>query len=107
QFEIATAPRGSSVAAVLDGATVTRGQDPDDQFTLGPVSLQVSAGDRIGITGPNGAGKSTLLNLLLGEIEPDSGRASLGATVALGRIDQARTGLAEDLPLGDAFEAVL
>ncbi|WP_110240303.1 ABC-F family ATP-binding cassette domain-containing protein [Nocardioides gilvus] len=102
QFEIATAPRGSSVAAVLDGAWVTRGD-----FTLGPVSLQVSAGDRIGITGPNGAGKSTLLNLLLGEIEPDGGRASLGATVAVGRIDQARTGLAEDLPLGDAFEAVM
>ena len=102
QFDIAAAPRGSSVAAVLDAATVTRGD-----FTFGPVSLQVSAGDRIGITGPNGAGKSTLLNLLLGDLEPDSGRTSLGATVAVGRIDQARTGLADDLPLGDAFEAVL
>ncbi|MGN0065814.1 MAG: ABC-F family ATP-binding cassette domain-containing protein [Nocardioides sp.] len=102
QFDIAAAPRGSSVAATLDAAVVRRGD-----FTLGPVSLQVAAGDRIGITGPNGAGKSTLLNLLLGEIGPDEGRASLGATVAIGRIDQARTGLADDLALGDAFEAVL
>ncbi|WP_343996541.1 ATP-binding cassette domain-containing protein, partial [Nocardioides dubius] len=85
-----------------DAATVSRGD-----FTLGPVSVQVSAGDRIAITGPNGAGKSTLLGLLLGEITPDDGRASLGATVAVGGIDQARTGLAEELPLGDAFEAVL
>ena len=32
---------------------------------------------------------------------------SLGASVAIGEIDQARTGLAEDLPLGDAVEAAL
>src|SRR5690606_28971313 len=102
QFDVAAAPRGSSVAATLDGAVVRRGD-----FTLGPVSLQVSAGDRIGITGPNGAGKTTLLELLLGEVAPDEGRASLGASVAVGRIDQARTGLAEQLSLGAAFEAVV
>ena len=37
----------------------------------------------------------------------EAGRAALGASVAVGEIDQARTGLAEDLPLGDAFEAVV
>ncbi len=102
QFSIAPAPRGSSVVATLDGAQVTRGD-----FTLGPVSLQVSAGDRIGITGPNGAGKSTLLALLLGDIAPDAGRVSLGASVEVGRVDQARTGLDDALPLGAAFEAVV
>lgn len=76
-------------------------------FSLGPVSVQVSAGDRIGLTGPNGAGKTTLLRLLLRRLEPTAGRASLGASVAIGEIDQARTGLAEDLPLGDAFEAAM
>ncbi len=70
-------------------------------------SLQVSAGDRIGVTGPNGAGKTTLLRLLLGRLAPDTGRAGLGASVAVGEIDQARTGLADDLPLGDAFEAAM
>ena len=38
---------------------------------------------------------------------PDGGRASLGASVAVGEIDQARTSLAEALPLGDAFEAAV
>jgi len=90
------------VVATLDEATVTFGE-----FTLGPVSVQVNAGDRIGVTGPNGAGKSTLLNLLLGRQSPTSGRASVGASVAVGEIDQARTGLAEDLPLGEAFEALV
>ncbi len=102
QFSVGAAPRSSSVVAVLDGAVLRRGG-----FTLGPVSLQVNARDRIGITGPNGAGKTTLLQLLLGRLRPDEGRASLGASVAVGEIDQARTGLAEDLPLGAAFEAVV
>ena len=102
QFDIASAPRSSSVVAVLDEAVVRLGG-----FQLGPVSLQVSAGDRIAITGPNGAGKTTLLRLLLGHLTPDEGRASLGPSVAVGEIDQARTSLAEALPLGDAFEAAV
>ncbi len=102
QFSVGAAPRSSSVVAVLDAAVLRRGD-----FTLGPVSLQVEARERIGITGPNGAGKTTLLDLLLGRLQPDQGRASLGASVAVGEIDQARTGLAEDLPLGDAFAAVM
>jgi ATPase subunit of ABC transporter with duplicated ATPase domains len=100
RFTIGSAPRSSSVVATLDQATVSLGG-----FTLGPVSLQVSAGDRVGVTGPNGAGKTTLLRLLLGRLAPETGRAGLGASVAVGEIDQARTGLAEDLSLGDAFEA--
>jgi ATPase subunit of ABC transporter with duplicated ATPase domains len=101
QFDIAAAPRSSSVVAVLDGAVARLGD-----FTLGPVSMQVTAGDRIAISGPNGAGKTTLLRLLLGHLAPDEGRSSLGASIAIGEIDQARTGLDEELPLGEAFEAV-
>ncbi|MGL5849269.1 MAG: ABC-F family ATP-binding cassette domain-containing protein [Phycicoccus sp.] len=102
RFTVGAAPRSSSVVATLDGATAHLGG-----FTLGPASVQVSAGDRIGVTGPNGAGKTTLLRLLLGRLAPDGGRASLGASVAVGEIDQARTGLDEKLPLGDAVEAAL
>ena len=102
QFSVGAAPRSSAVVAVLDAAVLRRGD-----FTLGPATLQVNARDRIGITGPNGSGKTTLLRLLLGLLAPDAGRAGLGASVAVGEIDQARTGLAPDLPLGDAFEAVI
>jgi len=102
KFTIGSAPRSSAVVATLDRATATLGG-----FTLGPVSLQVDARERIGVTGPNGAGKTTLLRLLLGRLEPATGRASLGASVAVGEIDQARTGLDEDLALGDAFEAAV
>jgi len=102
RFTIGSAPRSSSVVATLDEATASLGR-----FTFGPASVQVSAGDRIGVTGPNGAGKTTLLRLLVGRLTPDTGRAGLGASVAVGEIDQTRTGLAEDLPLGDAFEVAM
>ncbi len=100
QFSIGAAARSSSVVATLNNATARRGA-----FTLGPVSLQVNAGERIGITGPNGAGKSTLLRLLLGHERPDDGDSSLGASVAIGEIDQVRGQLAETETLGTAFEA--
>ncbi|MFG6401872.1 ABC-F family ATP-binding cassette domain-containing protein [Microbacterium sp. P04] len=86
EFTIGAAPRSSSVVATLSSAVLTQGT-----FTLGPLSLQVNAGERIGITGPNGAGKSTLLRALLGRQAPTEGSASLGVNVQIGEIDQARS----------------
>jgi len=99
QFSIGAAPRSSAVVATLDNAVVRQGE-----FVLGPVSLQLDAGERVGITGPNGAGKSTLLRLLLGRRQPDEGRASLGANVAIGEIDQARADFSGPGRLIDRFE---
>lgn len=99
EFTIGAAPRSSSVVATLANAVVRQGD-----FVLGPVSLQVDAGERIGITGPNGAGKSTLLRLLLGRLQPDEGRASLGANVSIGEIDQARGDFTGPSRLVDRFE---
>ena len=99
EFTIGAAPRSSAVVATLDNAVVRQGD-----FVLGPVSLQVAAGDRIGITGPNGAGKSTLLRLLLGRQRPDEGRASLGANIDIGEIDQARADFTGPGLLIDRFE---
>jgi ATPase subunit of ABC transporter with duplicated ATPase domains len=99
EFTIGSAPRSSSVVATLDNAVVRQGD-----FVLGPVSLQIDAGERIGITGPNGAGKSTLLKLLLGRQQPDEGRASLGTSVAIGEIDQARADFSGPGRLVDRFE---
>ena len=42
------------------------------------ISLDVSAGEIVGVLGPNGAGKSTLLRVALGLIPRASGRVSLG-----------------------------
>ncbi|MFM2720206.1 ABC-F family ATP-binding cassette domain-containing protein [Microbacterium mcarthurae (nom. nud.)] len=102
EFTIGAAPRSSSVVSTLSGAVFRQGA-----FTLGPVSLQVNAGERIGITGPNGAGKTTLLRGILGRQTPDEGSASLGSSVAIGEIDQARSLLVGERPLAETFEALV
>ncbi|MFW3171104.1 ABC-F family ATP-binding cassette domain-containing protein [Geodermatophilus sp. CPCC 206100] len=100
RMEIAAAPRAGAVVATLSGAVVRRGG-----FTLGPVDLQVDWGDRLAITGPNGAGKSTLLAALLGRVPLDAGRHSLGPSVQVGEVDQARQAFLGSETLLDAFSA--
>ncbi|WP_369069660.1 ABC-F family ATP-binding cassette domain-containing protein [Kineococcus terrestris] len=102
QMSIAAAPRSGSVVAVLRGAVARRGA-----FTLGPVDLQLDAGDRVALTGPNGAGKTTLLQLLLGRLAPDAGAASLGSGVEVGEVDQARGLFVGEDPLARAFGAAV
>ncbi|MDE7188646.1 MAG: ABC-F family ATP-binding cassette domain-containing protein [Muribaculaceae bacterium] len=44
--------------------------------------------EKVGIVGDNGAGKSTFIKLLLGELQPDSGRFDIGQTVRWGYYSQ-------------------
>ncbi len=47
----------------------------DEQFTaLKNISLQIYAGDKVGIIGSNGSGKTTLLKIITGITAPTSGR---------------------------------
>ncbi|MEW1936882.1 UNVERIFIED_ORG: ATPase subunit of ABC transporter with duplicated ATPase domains [Dietzia maris] len=98
QMVIATAPRSGSVVAVLAESVVRRGD-----FVLGPVTLQIDAGDRILISGSNGSGKTTLLAAITGERSVDSGRATVGSGVRPGTVDQARTEFGGPDPLLDSF----
>ena len=41
------------------------------------VSLEVEAGELVGLIGPNGSGKTTLLNILSGHAEPNAGEIML------------------------------
>ncbi|MFP4322771.1 MAG: heme ABC transporter ATP-binding protein [Anaerolineales bacterium] len=41
------------------------------------VSLDIAPGEIVGVIGANGAGKSTLLKLLVGDLEPRSGRVAM------------------------------
>ncbi|MET7300386.1 ABC-F family ATP-binding cassette domain-containing protein [Embleya sp. NPDC005575] len=102
RMEIAAAPRAGAVVATLNGAVVERGG-----FALGPVTLQIDWADRVAITGGNGAGKSTLLAALLGRAELTAGQGALGSGVVVGEVDQARGLFLGDLPLLDAFCAVV
>src|SRR6478609_4828429 len=66
---------------------------------FGGLTTRILRGERIGIVGPNGAGKSTLLKLLLGEIEPSSGRVRRGGRQEVAYYDQQRAQLDLDAPV--------
>ena len=61
----------SATTSLLDVAELTAGYA---RPVVGPVSLQLNAGEVLGIVGPNGAGKSTLLAALTGSTRIFSGR---------------------------------
>ncbi len=58
-------------------------------------STTILRGDRVGLVGPNGAGKTTLLRLLLGDLQPQSGRVKLGTGLQIAYFDQQRAQLDE------------
>jgi ABC-2 type transport system ATP-binding protein len=55
------------------------------------LSLEVPAGIIFGFLGPNGAGKTTTINLLLGLLEPTSGRAEVLGFDTRSQADEVRT----------------
>ena len=69
---------------------------------LDKVSLNLSAGDRLGLLGRNGAGKSTLFKVLSGEMIPDDGERWLTPAARLARLEQELPG-AEDLTVYDSI----
>ena len=58
-------------------------------------------GDKIGLIGPNGVGKSTLLKMILGELQPDSGKIRQGANLQVAYFDQMRNALDMNATLED------
>lgn len=51
-------------------------------------SLQLNAGEKVGLVGPNGSGKSTLFRLITGEERPDDGEVSVPKRIAIGHFRQ-------------------
>jgi len=59
-----------------------------DKPVIDGVSLEIHAGEFVGITGPNGAAKTTLLKLLLGLLKPWSGNVRINEEVLVdGRLN--------------------
>jgi ATP-binding cassette subfamily F protein uup len=68
---------------------------------LDEVSLRVMRGDRLGLLGPNGAGKTTLIRLIVGTLEPDTGRIRRGTHLQVAYFDQLREQLDPEMTLSE------
>jgi ATPase subunit of ABC transporter with duplicated ATPase domains len=51
-------------------------------------SMQLNAGEKVGLVGPNGAGKTTLFRLIVGEEQPDEGDVSIPKRTTIGLFRQ-------------------
>ena len=72
-----------------------------DKVIVKDFTSTILRGDKIGLVGPNGIGKTTLLKLILGQIQPDSGKIRTGVNLQIAYFDQMRDGLNEEATLGE------
>jgi ATP-binding cassette subfamily F protein uup len=78
------------------------GKSLGDKLLIQDFSMRILQQDKIAIVGKNGAGKSTLLKILLGDMQPDSGKVKRG-DFTIGYFDQQRAMLDDDKRLIETF----
>jgi ATP-binding cassette subfamily F protein uup len=97
----------SVAEADTSGKLVIEAKDISKTFgertVVQPFTTRIIRGDRVGMVGANGAGKTTLLKMLIGELEPDTGRVKLGSNLEIASLDQRRASLDADLTLKEAL----
>lgn len=62
--------------------------------------------EKMGIVGNNGTGKSTFIKMLLGEVQPDSGKFDIGETVRFGYFSQEGLKFREDQKVIDVITEI-
>jgi ATP-binding cassette subfamily F protein uup len=94
-------------AGVASGRVVAELDRVSIRFGALPLIERFSAvflrGDKVGLIGPNGCGKTTLLKLILGDLQPASGRVRRGARLTVAYFDQLREKLDPGATLADTI----
>ncbi|SFN24793.1 ATP-binding cassette domain-containing protein [Variovorax sp. OV329] len=96
-MDVASGLPSGKIVAELTEATKAFGE----KVVVRQFSATILRGDKVGLIGPNGAGKTTLLKLILGELEPDTGKVRRGANLQVAYFDQMRDALDLDATLED------
>ncbi len=89
EIYIPPGPRLGDVVIRAEGISKAYG----DNLLYENLTLDIPPGAIVGIIGPNGAGKTTLFRMIVGQEKPDSGTLTVGGTVKLAYVDQARDSL--------------
>ncbi len=96
------APSGKIVAELRDVSMEFTDRDTR-KLIVQDFNATILRGDKVGLIGPNGAGKTTLLKLILGELQPTSGRVRQGSKIEVAYFDQMRSSLNLDATLADTI----
>jgi len=96
-FVVDDAARSGKIVAELEHV----GHRFGNNQVINDFSTVIQRGDRIGIVGANGAGKTTLVKILLGELQPTSGKVSMGTKLEVAYSDQLREHLEPEKNLID------
>jgi len=99
EMAVETGERSGKLVAELENVSKAYGE----RVLVQNFSCRIQRGDKIGLLGPNGAGKSTLLKMILGQLEPDSGKVKLGSKIAVAYFDQLREQLDDEATLADTI----
>jgi len=78
----------------------------DSMSILPSFSYEFKKKERIGVIGDNGAGKTTFLQILMRNIEPDTGKVNLGINTKIGYLSQATESLNESLSVIHAVKEI-
>ncbi len=97
RLAVDTGERSGKLVAELENVNKSFGE----RRVLADVSLRVMRGDRVGLLGPNGAGKTTLIRLIVGTLDPDSGRVRCGTNLKVAYFDQLREQLDPEKTLAE------
>ncbi|MDX6914568.1 ABC transporter ATP-binding protein [Pectobacterium carotovorum] len=95
KMQVEEAARSGKIVFELEDVNyhVDQGAQGGKKVLTRNFSAQVQRGDKIALVGPNGCGKTTLLKLMLGDLEPISGRVHCGTKLEVAYFDQHRAEL--------------
>ena len=103
RLEVDSGAPSGKIVAELKEVSLTFGDRETKKVIVKDFSATILRGDKVGLIGPNGAGKTTLLKLILGELQPDSGKIRQGSKLEVAYFDQMRSTLNLDATLADTI----
>jgi ATP-binding cassette subfamily F protein uup len=92
---VSAGDRSGKIVAELENISKSYGE----KVIVKDFTATILRGDKVGLIGANGAGKTTLLKMILGDEQPDSGKARLGTKLQVAYFDQMRAQLNEEASL--------